>query len=343
MPCTVGEIAAWVGGTVSGAADTPISRATSLTDAGPGDLTLVDGAKRLAEWQASPAASAVVPADFPADAKPLIRVADPLAAFVQIVLRLRGDRPDDTGIHPTAVIHPSVVFGANPTVGPHAVVGEGTVVGANARILAGAVVGRFCTLGDDVTLHPRVVLYDDCVLGRRVIVHAGAVIGADGFGYRLVNGRHEKVPQLGNVALEDDVEVGANTTIDRATFGTTRVGAGTKIDNQVMVSHNCRVGRHNVFASQVGIAGSCVTGDYVVMAGQVGIADHVTIHDRAVIGAQAGVMTEVPAGTFMLGYPAVPGREYMKTVAEWGKLARVRRDVLRIKKHLKLDEPEGGA
>lgn len=342
MSFTVGEIAAWVGGTVSGAGDTPIGRAIALADAGPSDLTLVDGAKRRKAWHASTAAAAVVQTDFPDDPKPLIRVPDPLAAFVQIVLRFRGPRADDTGIHPTAVIHPSATVGANPTVGPHAVIGEGTVVGANARILAGAVVGRFCTLGAGVTLHPRAVLYDDCTLGDRVTVHAGAVVGADGFGYRLVKGRHEKVPQLGGVILEADVEVGANTTIDCGTFGPTRIGAGTKIDNQVMVSHNCRIGRYNILVSQTGLAGSCSTGEYVVLAGQVGVADHVHIGDRAMVGAQGGVLSDLPPDAQVLGSPSMPVREYFKTVAEMGKAAVVRKDVAKIKKHLGLSDTEGG-
>ena len=326
------------------ASDTPIARATSLTDAGPSDLTLVDGVKRKKEWQASPAAAAVVPANFPDDPRPLIRVTDPFAAFVQIVLKLRGDRPDDTGIHPSAVIHPSVKFGANPTVGPNAVVGEGTRIGANARILAGSVVGRFCTLGDDVTLHPRVVLYADCVFGNRVAIHSGAVIGADGFGYRPVNGVHQKVPQLGNVVIEDDVEVGANTTIDRGTFGSTRIGAGTKIDNLVMIAHNCRLGKHNVIVSQVGMGGSCSTGESVTVAGQVGIADHVHLGDNAILGARAGVHTDVPAGAFLLGAPAMPAREFMKVATEWKKAAGVRADVAKIKKQLGMtDAAEGGA
>lgn len=341
MAHTVGEIAGWVGGSVSGAADTPIARATALTDAGPGDLTLVDGDKRRKGWEASAAAAAVVPQNFPDDPRPLIRVADPFAAFIQIVLRFRGPRSVEPGVHPTAVIHPTAELGANAAVGPHAVVGEGTTIGANAVLHAGAVVGRFCTLGDDVTLHPKVVLYDDCTLGHRVIIHAGAVIGADGFGYRLVKGKHEKIPQLGTVVIEDDVEVGANTTIDRGTFGPTRIGAGTKIDNQVMVSHNCRIGRHNIFVSQVGMAGSCVTGDYVVLAGQVGVADHITIGDKTVVGAQAGVMKDIPAAAYHFGYPSMPGREFLKIVAEWGRLAEVRKDVARVKKHLKLDEEAG--
>jgi UDP-3-O-[3-hydroxymyristoyl] glucosamine N-acyltransferase len=338
VPVCVGDIAGWVGGSVSGAADTPIARATSLAEAGPGDLTLVDGPKRHKQWEASPAAAAVVPADFPDDPRPLVRVPDPLAAFVQIVMKLRGERAADTGIHPTAVIHPTVKLGANPTVGPHAVVGEGTAIGANAVLHAGAVVGRFCTFGDGVTLHPRAVVYDDCAFGHRVTVHAGAVVGADGFGYRLVKGRHERIPQLGGVVLEDDVEVGANSTIDAGTFGPTRIGTGTKIDNQVMIAHNCRIGRHNVIVGQVGLAGSCSTGDYVVLAGQVGVADHIHIGHRAVIAAQTGLIADVPDGTVMSGYPGMPGREYMKCVAGWKKIPVLRRNLARVMKHLGLSD-----
>jgi UDP-3-O-[3-hydroxymyristoyl] glucosamine N-acyltransferase len=342
VPLTVADIAGWVGATLSGPSDTPIRRAISLSDAGPGDLTLLDGAKRKKEWDACPAAAAVVPTDFPDDPRPLLRVADPLGAFVQIVLKFRGERPAETGIHPTAVIHPTAKLGANSFVGPHVVVGAGTVIGANTRLYAGVVIGQFCTLGDNVTLFPRVVLYDDCTLGNRVTIHSGTVIGADGFGYRLVKGRHEKVPQLGSVVIEDDVEVGANSTIDRGTFGATVIGTGTKIDNLVMVSHNCKIGRHNIIVSQVGLAGSCSTGDYVVMAGQVGVADHVHIGTRAVIAAKTGLLSDVPEGTTMVGYPAMPGREYMRCAAEWGRLTGMRRDVARIKKHLKLDEEGGG-
>lgn len=341
MPVTVGDIAGWVGGSVSGAADTPIARATSLVEAGPGDLTLADSAKRHKLWLASPAAAAVVSADFPDDPRPLIRVADPLAAFVQIKLKLRGERAADTGIHPTAIIHPTATLGANPGVGAYAVIGEGTVLGANAVLHSGAVVGRFCKFGDGVTLHPRAVVYDDCTLGNRVTLHAGAVVGADGFGYRLVKGRHERIPQLGGVVIEDDVEVGANSTIDAGTFGPTRIGTGTKIDNLVMIAHNCRIGRHNIIVSQTGLAGSCSTGDYVVLAGQVGVADHIHIGDRAVVAAQSGVVSDIPPDARMFGLPAMPGREYLKCVAEWRKSPAVRRDVARIKKHLGLtDEGE---
>jgi UDP-3-O-[3-hydroxymyristoyl] glucosamine N-acyltransferase len=230
--------------------------------------------------------------------------------------------------------------GPEASVFPFAVVGEGSVVGARCRLHSGAVVGRHCRLGDDVILYPNAVLYDDTVLGNRVIVHANVVLGADGFGYRLHDGRHVKVPQLGHVEIADDVEVGACTTIDRATFQATRVGEGTKIDNLVQIGHNCRLGRHNLIVSQVGIAGSSSTGDYVVLAGQAGIVGHIHIGDAAVIGAQAGVTKDVPAGQRMLGSPATPEREQKRVLASLEKLPDLRRDVWRIKQQLGLTNEE---
>jgi UDP-3-O-[3-hydroxymyristoyl] glucosamine N-acyltransferase len=226
------------------------------------------------------------------------------------------------------------VIGPDASIFPFAVVGEGTVVGARCQLHSGVVIGRNCRIGDDVILYPNAVLYDGTVLGQRVIVHANAVLGADGFGYRLQKGRHVKVPQLGLVEIGDDVEIGACTTIDRGTFQATTVGPGTKIDNLVMVGHNCQVGGHNLIVSQVGIAGSCTTGDYVVLAGQVGIADHVHIGDRSVIGARAGVPKDVPADQRMLGAPATPEREQKRILMSLDKLPDIRRDVRRIKEHL---------
>jgi UDP-3-O-[3-hydroxymyristoyl] glucosamine N-acyltransferase len=260
-------------------------------------------------------------------------------AFVQVVQHLRG-RPvvSAPGINSTAQIHPSVKLGDGVTVGPLAVIGEGSELADQCTIHAGVSIGRHCRLGRGVTLHPHVVLYDDSVLGDRVTIHANAVIGADGFGYRVQDGRHVKVPQLGWVEIEDDVEVGACSTIDRGTFGPTRVGTGTKIDNLVMIGHNCQIGRHNVLCSQVGIAGSSTTGDYVVMAGQVGVADHITIGDQVTIGAKSGVPGNVPSRSQVLGSPATPHKEQVRMLLTLEKLPEIRRDVQRIKKHLGLED-----
>jgi UDP-3-O-[3-hydroxymyristoyl] glucosamine N-acyltransferase len=337
---SVRQMAEWVRGEVVGDGNVAVTAARPLSEAGPGDVTYVDGVRNLPSLYTSGASAAVVPLTVPANGKPLIRVADPLAAFAAIVLQFRGESSDPGvgRIDPTACIDPTAVLGPDVTIGPHAVVGEGTVLGARCRLHAGVNVGRHCRLGDDVTLYPHVVLYPDCVLGNRVAIHANAVIGADGFGYRTRDGRHEKVPQLGHVEIGDDVEIGAGTTIDRATFGATRIGEGTKVDNLVMIGHNCQIGRHNLLAAQVGIAGSCTTGDYVVMAGQAGVADHLSVGDRVVVAAQSGLTKSVPPGVRMIGYPAGLYEEKSRVYACLEKLPELRKDLKRIKKALGLED-----
>jgi UDP-3-O-[3-hydroxymyristoyl] glucosamine N-acyltransferase len=275
------------------------------------------------------------------DGLAVIRVPDPLTAFVTIVRHLHGRQdPPPIGIDPRAVIHSTARIGPDASIHPLAVVGEGTVIGARCCIHSSAVLGRHCQLGDDVVVYPNAVLYDGTVVGSRVIIHANAVLGADGFGYRFQDGRHAKVPQLGHVEIGDDVEIGACTTVDRGTFQATRVGAGTKIDNLVQVGHNCHIGKHNLLVSQMGIAGSSSTGDYVVIAGQVGIADHVHIGDRVLIGAKAGVTKDVPAGERMLGAPATPEREQKRILMSLEKLPEIRRDLRRLKQHLGITDGE---
>jgi UDP-3-O-[3-hydroxymyristoyl] glucosamine N-acyltransferase len=336
---TVRDVAAWVQGEVEGDASRPIRAARPLSDSPQAeDVTVVLNEKYLAQFNASQAGAAVVDSSVPLNGKTLIRVKDPLMAFVAIVQKLHvKPTPTATGVHPSASVHPSAQVGPDAVVAPFAVVGEGCVIGARVRLDAGAVVGNHCRLGDDVHLCPHVVIYDGCVLGHRVIIHANAVIGADGFGYRTIQGKHVKIPQVGTVELGDDVEIGAGTTIDRATFGTTRIGAGTKIDNLVQIGHNCQIGKHNIFAGQVGIAGSSTTGDYVVLAGQVGIGDHCRIGDRTMLGAKSGVHNDIPADQKMLGAPATPVSEQLRILSSLEKLPEIRREIRAIKKHLGMD------
>lgn len=220
--------------------------------------------------------------------------------------RRLAEPPRPGRIDPTAHIHRTVVLASGVSVGPFAVIGEGTQVGENTNVQAGAVIGRFCKLGRDTVLYPDVVLHDDCVLGDRVVVHAGAVLGGDGFGYRTQQGRHIQVPQLGWVEVGDDVEIGAGSGIDCGTFGPTRIGAGTKIDNLVQIGHNCQIGRHNLLGGQAGIAGSCITGDHVALAERVGVADHLQIGVGATVAVGSGVTGDVPADARVCGYPARP-------------------------------------
>lgn len=335
MNVTVRQLAEWVRGEVLGDPELAISNARTLSEAQPGDITFVENEKNLNAWHNSKASAAVVSASVPVNGRPVIRVADPLMAFANIVQHLRA-RPAEAprDISPGAYVHPTAKLAPGVSVGPLAVIGEGSELGENCTVHAGATIGRFCKIGRDVTVHPRAVLYDDCVIGDRVILHAGAVIGADGFGYRTANGKHHKVPQLGWVELEDDVEIGANSTVDRGTFGPTRIGMGTKIDNLVMVGHNCQIGKHNLFCSQAGIAGSCVTGDYVVLAGQAGIADHVKIGARAVVGAQAGVAADLAGDQQYLGTPATPIQEQLRMFFNLRRLSEVREELKKLKKRL---------
>lgn len=347
MQITVTRLAELVQGRVHGGERTIVA-ARPMNDAGPDDITFIESDHHLRHLKKCRAHTALVSAALArrrqelrnSDGTPLtlIEVNDPLTAFVTIVRHLHGQVVESPpGIDPRAVIHPSARIGPEAALHPFVIVGDGSVLGARCRLYSGAVVGRNCRLGDDVVLHPHVVLYDGTVLGNRVIVHAHAVLGADGFGYRSQNGKHVKMPQLGNVEVGDDVEIGAGTTIDRGTFQATRIGAGTKIDNQVQIGHNCQIGKHNLFVSQVGIAGSCRTGDYVVMAGQVGVADHVHIDDQAVIGARSGVVRHVLAGERLLGAPAKPLSEEKRILLSLGRLPELCRDVRQIKHYLGLD------
>ena len=337
MSVTVRDLAEMVRGRLHGDGSLVITDARSLIEAGAGHITFAEDERQARRLAKSNASAAVVPETLPVNGLTVIRVADPLAAFIAIVERLRGKLPPPpAGIDPRAAIHPGATIGSKASIQQFASVGEGTIIGARCRLYPGAVVGRDCRLGDDVTLHPHAVLYDGCILGNRVTVHAGAVLGADGFGYRQQQGRHIKVPQLGHVEIGDDVEIGANTTIDRGTFQATRIGAGTKIDNLVMIAHNCQIGPHNVFASQVGIAGSCTTGAYVVMAGQVGVADHVHIGDAAILGARCGVGYDLAGGHRYLGEPVLHAREHHRISLTLRRLPQMHRDLVRIKNHLQL-------
>ncbi|CAN5287793.1 UDP-3-O-(3-hydroxymyristoyl)glucosamine N-acyltransferase [soil metagenome] len=339
MSITVRELAEWVEGELLGDGDLRIDHARPLADAEPGDITFVEDDRHLNNWHHSRASAAIVRPSVPVNGRPIIRVDDPLMAFASVMKRFRGESHNrKASIHPTSCVHPSATIGADANIGPYVVVGAGCVLGPRVTLQAGVAVGDRCRIGADVTLHPHVVLYDDTILGDRVSIHANTVIGADGYGYRITNGKHIKVPQLGYVEVGNDVEIGSNTTIDRGTFGPTRIGEGTKIDNLVMIGHNCQIGKHNLLVAQVGIAGSTTTGEYVVLAGQVGVADHITIGDRVMVGAQGGITRDIASDSRMLGTPARTDIESMRLFHNQNKLGDLIRDVKQIKKQLQSGE-----
>ncbi len=331
MKTTLLELARLVDGHLVGDGDLVVCGAAPLSEAGPGQITMIDRPERWATLTETRATAAVTPRSVAPNGLPVIQVDDVHQAFALIVARFRPPRPKKrTGISPlaavsaTARIAPGVDIHPFVTIGDDVEIGEGTTIHAGVHIMDG------CKIADHVTIYPNAVLYENTVVGPRCIIHAGAVLGAFGFGYDCCSGSHRLSPQLGNVIIGADVEIGAGTTIDRGTYGPTTVGEGTKIDNQVMIAHNCSIGRHNMICAQVGIAGSTSTGDYVVMAGQVGVRDHVHIGTRAVLGAMAGVMNDVPADARVVGIPATPEREQMIKQAALSKLPEMRRQLKQL-------------
>jgi UDP-3-O-[3-hydroxymyristoyl] glucosamine N-acyltransferase len=333
MSVSLKELASLVGGQVCGDGELQLSGAATIRDAKAGEITLADS-PQLAKQLAGCAASAVVvPGGFQPQGIDCLVVDHVHGAFARIVAHFRPPRPARrVGISPGAHISSSARLGsgvdihAAATIGDDVEIGDGAVVHAGVRIMAG------CRIGKQVVLFPNVVLYENTVIGDQSIVHAGAVIGAYGFGYEPIAGRHQLSSQLGWVEIGAQVEIGAGSTIDRGTYGPTIVGEGTKVDNQVQIGHNCRIGRHNILCSQVGIAGSCTTGDYVMMAGQVGLADHLTIGDRAQLGAQAGVMRNIPSDAVHTGSPSFPMRDYMMQIAALARLPEMRKQVRNLQR-----------
>ena len=314
------ELAGRLGGRWREGADPLITGAASLADAGPGDLSFVAGPGHIAEAKSSGAAAFLVAPGVELG-RPVIEVERPYEAFARfLALQLPDpDRLYPPGVHPTAVIHPEAGVEAT-SVGPYCVVGAGATVGPGCRLGPHVTIGCDASIGRDCVLHAQVTVREGCLVGDRVIIHAGTVVGADGFGYLPGPGGQAKIPQVGIVEVQDDVELGALVTIDRATTGRTVIGAGSKLDNQVHIAHNVRIGRHCALSAQTGVAGSCTLRDGVITGGQVGIADHIVIGDGARIGAQAGVIRDVPARAAMFGYPALDFQESFRITAALRRL-----------------------
>ncbi len=308
-----------------GSDDLEITGVASLQEARPGDVTFFGNPRYLAQLRSCKASAVLVPMEFTEEIAPVVlRVANPSAAFASIVAAFAPPEVVATpGVHPSAVVAASATLGEGVSVGPLAVIGEGAVIGADSVIGAGCLIGYEVRLGEGCHLHPGAIIRERCILGNRVILQPGAVIGSCGFGYEFKEGRHIKIPQTGIVEIGDDVEIGANTTIDRARFGRTVIGEGSKIDNLVQIAHNVQTGSHTIICSQVGIAGSTRVGSYVTLAGQVGLAGHLEIGDKAVIGAQSGLSKNVPAESMVIGAPAKPMKEWKQNnfyISQLGKL-----------------------
>jgi UDP-3-O-[3-hydroxymyristoyl] glucosamine N-acyltransferase len=322
MP-TVSQLAALVGGEVfSGSGDTVIDGPASLADAQPGEISFFAHPRYANDLKQTRASAVLVPRDFTGETSAAcIRVDNPSGAFTRITGEfVREPEPPPAGVHPSAVVHPGAQVAPDASVGEQAVVMPGAVIGPRSIVMAGSYVGAGARLGASCLLHPHAVVHHGCLLGDRVILHSGVVVGSDGFGYDTRDGRHVKIPQSGIVVVENDVEIGANTTIDRARFGRTVIGEGTKIDNLVMIAHNVVIGKHCIVCAQVGIAGSAQIGDYVILAGQAGLVGHIRIGDGAIVGAQTGVSNDIEPGARVVGSPPRPIGEWKRSIVRVDKL-----------------------
>lgn len=309
MSYTAAWIAQQLRGELIGDGSVALSGFRAADQARPGDLTFAEKSAHFAAAEASAASAIVVSGDFTSATKVIIRVPNARIAAAQVLPLFFPPAEYAPGIHASADVDATATVDATAYVGPFCMIGPGTIIGARTVLLGGNHVGRDCRLGDDVRLYPNVVIYDRTQIGQRVAIHAGSVIGSDGYGYVFDEGRHRKMLQVGIVIIEDDVEIGANSAIDRAAFGATVIGAGTKIDNLVHVAHNVVFGRHCLIMGQCGFAGSTTFGDYCVIASQTGVNGHIKIGNQVTVGAKSGVTRSIEDGQTVLGFPAVPDKQ----------------------------------
>jgi UDP-3-O-[3-hydroxymyristoyl] glucosamine N-acyltransferase len=331
---TAAKIAEHLRGEVVGDGSTRLTGFAPANTAKVGDLTFAEKRTYFAAAEQSAASAILVSGEFESANKVLIRVPNARIAMARVLPLFFPLEKPGQGIHPSAIIDPSARVHQTAYVGPYCVIKAGAKIGERSVLMGGNHIGRDCEIGDDACFYQNVVLYAESRIGHRVTIHAGSVIGSDGYGYVLDEGRHRKLLQTGNVIIHDDVEIGANTTIDRATFGSTIVGQGTKIDNLVQIAHNVVIGQNCLIMAQVGIAGSARLGNYCVITGQVGIHDHSKIGNQAMVGAQAGVLRDIPDGGKVWGTPAFPEKEILRQIVAVTQLPELIRRVRELEKQL---------
>jgi len=331
MEISLEELAGLIGGKVAGDGSVLISGVSGIREARPGQITFLADSRYARFLEATRASAVIASAVPPGESRPVVISENPYLSFIKAVEYFVPDKNDyPREIHASAVVSDRAVLGANVGVGPCAVIEEGARIGDGSLILAGTYVGKDTSIGEDCLVYPNVTIREEVEIGDRVIVHSGAVIGADGYGFANDGEVYRKIPQTGNVVIESDVEIGANTTIDRATTGTTRVGRGTKIDNLVMIAHNVVIGENCLIVALVGIGGSAVIGKNVTLAGQVGVVGHIKVGDGAVAGAQSGVIGDIPPGITVSGYPAREHGQARKVYACTQKLPELLKRVAEL-------------
>ncbi len=332
---SLNELAERFGASVKGDAEIQIEGIESLKRAGSGQLSFVTGSRHRDEAVACGASALIVPPALEDLDRPLLIHPSPYLLFARIAQIFQEPPRLNDGIHPTAHVSDEAEIGSGVRIGPLAHVGPGSRIGGGTSICGTAYIGAEVRIGCDCVIHPGAVILDRCLIGDRVIIHGGTVIGSDGFGYTPdEQGRHIKIPQSGIVQIDDDVEIGSNTSVDRATFDRTWIQRGTKIDNLVQVAHNVVIGEHCVLAGQAGISGSSRLGRHVILAGQVGLADHVEIGDGTRIGGKSGVAHSIKGGQDMIGIPAMPKKQYFKTITHIQRLTQYREEIRELQKRL---------
>jgi UDP-3-O-[3-hydroxymyristoyl] glucosamine N-acyltransferase len=332
---TVAELAAFVDGALVGDGDVFIERVASLEAAGKGDIAFIENEKLLEEAKQSKASCLILPEKSSDDFACAIKVKKPKLAFARIAQLLHSAKRETPSIHPTAVVHQTARISESAFIGPHVHIGEGSIVDEGVQIHAGCYIGAKVCIGRDSVLNPNVTLYDGVTLGQRVVLHAGVVIGADGFGYVRDESEHLKFPQIGTLVIEDDVEIGANSCVDRGALGETRIGRGTKLDNLVHVAHNVQIGERVIIVAMTGISGSVEIGDDVMMSGQVGLADHVRVESGAVIGAKSAVFPgKIVRRGVWCGIPVQPLEKYKEINANIKDLPRMREQLKELRKQV---------
>ncbi len=307
-----------------------------IEDAGPGELTFFTNPKYAPELRATRASAVILGESAEAAPCAMLRAKQPYLAFARAVALFEDPWRPAPGVHRLAWVADGATLGAEVSIGPYAVIGEGARIGPRTIVQPHVTIGRLVEIGEDCLIHARVSIRERIRIGHRVIVQDGAVIGSDGFGFaRRADGTHHKIPQIGAIVIEDDVEIGANTTIDRPAVGETRIGAGTKIDNLVQIAHGVTIGKNVLLAAQVGIAGSVTIEDDVTLAGQVGVAGHITLGRGVIATAQTGIPNSVGAGEFVSGYPAIPNRDWLRSSAVFRKLPELKKRVAELERRIK--------
>jgi UDP-3-O-[3-hydroxymyristoyl] glucosamine N-acyltransferase len=334
MSKTLQDLAEYLGGTLQGDPSLAISGLGSLDDAVEGQITFLANPRYAAKVATTRASAVVLPPGGESHGRAAIIVVSPYLAFAKLLTLFHVRRPEARGVMAGAFLGENVTLGDDVTVYPGAVVGSGVTIGSRCIIHPGAVLYDNVVIGDDTVIHANVSIREGCRVGSRVIIHNGTVIGADGFGYAPDGDGWYKIPQVGIVIIEDDVEIGANSAVDRAALAVTRIGRGTKIDNLVQIAHNCQLGENCMIVSQVGIAGSARLGRHVTIGGQAGLAGHITIGDNVMVGGGSGVTGDVSAGSIISGLPAFPHRDWLRASMTYPKLPEMRKTILSLEKRL---------